>query len=66
MVWINPYSAANSWGRYSKNVTRYILLVTSKQCNALQLHTTPIKTVMNYILHVTVRAVTILHNTFVR
>ena len=34
------YSHMQSWGRYSKNVTRYILLVISTQCNSLQLHIT--------------------------
>ena len=49
-----------SWGHYSKNVTHYILLVTSMQCNALQLHITPGKTVTSYILHVTLMAVLVI------
>ena len=28
-----------SWGRYIKNVTSYLLLITFYQCNILQLHT---------------------------
>ena len=40
MVDMLQYCSDQSWGRYFKNVTNYILLVTFRQCNYLQLHIT--------------------------
>ena len=52
------FHGSQSWGHYCKSVTCYILLVTSMQCNALELHVTPKKIVTSYVLRITLRAAT--------